>query len=161
MTTRLLRTLPIALLLTGLLATPVFAKGNRHRGHSSRHHSKHSYRHHGHHRHHSYYRHHGYHHRPSVSFGFYSGPTYAPYYPYYAAPPAVVYREPVYVGTPAVANVEIQVQRELAKRGYYGGVIDGAIGSQTRAAIRTYQVDKNLPVTGRIDGNLLRSLRLL
>jgi len=156
MTTRLIRTLPVALLLTGLLATPAFAKGHRDRGHGRHSHSysRHSYSH----RYHSYPR---YHHRPSVTFGFYSGSAYAPYYPYYAAPPAVVYREPVYVGTPAVANVEVQVQRALAKRGYYGGVIDGAIGSQSRAAIRAYQVDKGLPVTGRIDGNLLRSLRLL
>ena len=113
---------------------------------------------------------------PRVSVGFYGpGPRYyAPYgYPRYYAPayygaPAVVYSRPVVVeretrvvSAAAPARVETDVQRELARRGYYGGVIDGDIGPQTRAAIRAYQVDKGLPVTGRIDGNLLRSLRLL
>jgi peptidoglycan hydrolase-like protein with peptidoglycan-binding domain len=54
----------------------------------------------------------------------------------------------------------VEVQRELAERGYYGGPIDGAIGPQSRAAIRAFQVDKGLPVTGRVDGRLLDSLGL-
>lgn len=58
-------------------------------------------------------------------------------------------------------SVQIDVQRALAKRGYYGGVIDGDIGPRTRAAIRAYQVDRGLPVTGVIDTPLLRSLRLI
>jgi hypothetical protein len=116
-------------------------------------------------------RHHKYHHhhRPSVSFGFYSGGAYpaypfgaAPYYhPYYHAPSVVyVQPRPVYVER-ARQSVEYDVQGELARKGYYGGLIDGVVGSQTRAAIRTYQVDRGLPVTGRIDGALLRSLKLI
>ena len=139
--TTLSRSLPLALLLSGLCAVPAMARD----------------RHHKHHRHH---------HRPSVSFGFYGGGAYpfgpAPYYsPYYHAP-SVVYVEPrpVYVER-ARQSVEYDVQSELARKGYYGGVIDGVIGSQTRAAIRTYQVDRGIPVTGRIDGALLRSLRLI
>ena len=58
-------------------------------------------------------------------------------------------------------SVEVDVQRELRRKGYYGGAVDGDIGPQTRASIRAYQVDRGLPVTGRIDTPLLRSLRLL
>jgi len=98
--------------------------------------------------------------RVGVGIGFYGpGPyAYDPYYyggaPYYG--PAVVVRTGYAVG----GSVEIDVQRALAHRGYYGGPVDGAIGPQTRAAIRTYQVDRGLPVSGRIDGPLLRSLHL-
>jgi len=80
--------------------------------------------------------------------------------PVYVAPRPVVVHRPVYVARP-VTSVEFDVQRALAARGYYGGVIDGDIGPRSRAAIRTYQVDKGLPVTGLIDHPLLRSLRLL
>ncbi len=83
--------------------------------------------------------------------------------PVYVAPrPVYVAPRPVYVERPGYGrSVEIDVQRALARRGYYGGVIDGDIGPRSRASIRAYQVDKGLPVTGRIDGSLLRSLRLL
>jgi len=53
------------------------------------------------------------------------------------------------------------VQKELARRGYYRGPIDGDLGRYSRAAIHAYQVDRRLPVSGRIDRPLLRSLRLL
>ena len=148
--TMLYRSLPLALLLSGLCAVPAMAR-DRHR------HDRHD---HGwsHHRH--------YHSRPSISFGIYSDPFpyyAAPYYPYYPAP-TVVYSQPrtVYVErADSYRSVEADVQRALARKGFYGGVIDGSVGPQTRAAIRAYQVDKALPVSGRIDGNLLRSLRLL
>ena len=101
----------------------------------------------------------------SIGFGV-PAPYYAPR-PYYG-PPAVVYSRPVYVderpvyySAPRPVNLDLAVQRALARRGYYGGVIDGDIGPQTRAAIRVYQVDRGLPVSGRVDGNLLRSLDLL
>ena len=143
------RSLPLALLLSGLCAVPAMA---RDRDHHHRH------------RHHDHGRHHHHHHRPSISFGIYSDPYpyyAAPYYPYYPAPTVVYSRpRPVYVERER-DSVEYDVQSELARKGYYGGVIDGVIGSQTRAAIRTYQVDRGLPVSGRIDGALLRSLKLI
>lgn len=142
MKTRFAKTLPFAALLLGLTALPAVARDHGH------YHGRY-YGHGGYGR--------GYYHGPSVSFGFYSTPYYSPYY---YAPPPVVYTRPVYA-TAARGSVEIDVQRSLAKRGYYGGVIDGDIGPQTRAAIRAYQVDRGLPVTARIDGNLLRSLKLL
>ena len=52
----------------------------------------------------------------------------------------------------------VAVQRALAGRGYYGGPIDGDIGPGSRAAIRAYQADHGMEVTGEIDGPLLRSL---
>ena len=57
-------------------------------------------------------------------------------------------------------ELAVDVQRALARRGYYHGAIDGGIGSGTRAAIRRYQYDRGLEVTGRIDRSLLRSLGL-
>jgi peptidoglycan hydrolase-like protein with peptidoglycan-binding domain len=70
---------------------------------------------------------------------------------------------PVYVArpVPAAHSVEADVQAALARRGYYGGPVDGDIGPQSRAAIRAFQVDRGLPVTGHIDRALLRSLHLL
>ncbi|HWL51485.1 MAG TPA: peptidoglycan-binding domain-containing protein [Chthoniobacteraceae bacterium] len=52
------------------------------------------------------------------------------------------------------------VQRELAKRRFYRGRIDGDFGPRTSSAIRSYQVSRRLPVTGQIDRVLLRSLHI-
>lgn len=57
-------------------------------------------------------------------------------------------------------DLAIDVQRVLSRRGYYKGGIDGEVGPGTRAAIRQYQYDRRLEVTGRIDRSLLRSLGL-
>lgn len=56
--------------------------------------------------------------------------------------------------------IEVDVQRALARRGYYNGPIDGDLGPGTRAAIRAYQYDHDLPVSGRIDRYLIDALRL-
>jgi len=56
--------------------------------------------------------------------------------------------------------VEAAVQRELRARGYYGGAIDGAIGPRSREAIRAYQSDYGLHITGDINRQLLDSLGL-
>jgi len=57
-------------------------------------------------------------------------------------------------------RVEFEVQRGLARNGYYRGPIDGDVGYGTRTAIRTYQLDYGLAPTGYIDSELLISLRL-
>lgn len=62
-----------------------------------------------------------------------------------AAPPA---------GGPPIADV----QHLLAARGYYDGAVDGIAGRRTRAAIRRFQRDAGLPVTGVPDQGLLRAL---
>jgi hypothetical protein len=50
------------------------------------------------------------------------------------------------------------VQQTLRDRGYSPGPIDGVLGSRTRAAIRQYQKDENLPVTGRLDADTARKV---
>ena len=57
-------------------------------------------------------------------------------------------------------DLAVDVQRALARRGFYRGGVDGDVGPGTRAAIRAYQYEHRLEVTGRIDGSLLRSLGL-
>jgi peptidoglycan hydrolase-like protein with peptidoglycan-binding domain len=52
------------------------------------------------------------------------------------------------------------VQSALTKRGYYRGSIDGVIGASSRRAIRTFQADQGLPVTGLIDRKLISALQL-
>ncbi len=42
-----------------------------------------------------------------------------------------------------------KTQEILKEKGYYRGQIDGIIGPQTRAALRRYQHENDLPVTGR------------
>ncbi len=53
-----------------------------------------------------------------------------------------------------------KVQRELAKRGYYRGRINGDLNVRTRHSIREYQKDHRQRPTGRIDRTLLRSLKI-
>ncbi|TDU81224.1 putative peptidoglycan binding protein [Prosthecobacter fusiformis] len=94
--------------------------------------------------------------------GYYYGPPNANYY--YQGSGVVYYssRERVprqYWGS-SYSSTEMSVQRELAKRGYYNGPIDGSIGPGSRASIARYQRDRRLPVTGSIDSYLLRSLGL-
>lgn len=86
----------------------------------------------------------------------------------YVAPVGVfvgwnVMARPYYVTYPAFATypVEISVQVELQRRGYYGGPIDGDIGPQTSSAIAKYQADNGLPRTGQINEALLKSLDIL
>ena len=68
--------------------------------------------------------------------------------------PVVVPVPPARVSTPAA------VQRKLASRGYYGGAIDGIFGPGSRSALRAFQADSGLAVTGEIDGPSLRALGL-
>lgn len=94
---------------------------------------------------------------------------YAPYYrPYgwYAPRPFVslsyVSERPIYRSSRYYdgddSSFEADVQRALKRRGYYSGSVDGDIGPRSRSAIREYQADHGLPVSGRVDGSLLRSL---
>ena len=103
--------------------------------------------------------------RPAVSVGFYSAPAYysAPDYYYDSYPSRTYYRgiprtSYTYRAASYSADLAVDVQRALARRGYYRGGIDGDVGPGTRAAIRSYQYNRGLEVTGRIDGSLLRSL---
>jgi peptidoglycan hydrolase-like protein with peptidoglycan-binding domain len=51
-------------------------------------------------------------------------------------------------------------QRKLNDVGYNSGTPDGKVGPQTRAAIRKYQQDQNLTVTGKLDENTLSHLNV-
>jgi hypothetical protein len=55
-------------------------------------------------------------------------------------------------------NLALSVQTKLADQGYYHGQIDGVIGSGTIQAVRQFQTDHGLPVTGKIDPDLLNAL---
>jgi peptidoglycan hydrolase-like protein with peptidoglycan-binding domain len=44
-----------------------------------------------------------------------------------------------------------QVQGILREQGYDPGLIDGLMGNKTRTALRQFQLDHQLPQTGRID----------
>jgi lysozyme family protein len=50
-----------------------------------------------------------------------------------------------------------EVQRRLARAGYYHGAIDGILGPETLRAIRAYERDHKMPAYGVIDHQLLRT----
>ncbi len=50
------------------------------------------------------------------------------------------------------------VQRELARLGYYTGGVDGQVGPLTRQAVRDFQQAAGLPQTGRIEPTLVAEL---
>ena len=55
----------------------------------------------------------------------------------------------------------VTIQEELGRRGYYHGPVDGVLGGQTRAAIRDFQEDNGLPITGDVSLDLVNYLRLV
>lgn len=114
--------------------------------------------------------------RPNYGFSYsysqvypvYPAPVYAvpaePYY--YPAPPAPVYYgkpvpSPTYSVSYAPRSINgqvLQVQSALRRKKYYRGALDGISGPETQNAIRSYQIDRGLPVTGRIDSEFLSDL---
>jgi hypothetical protein len=53
-----------------------------------------------------------------------------------------------------------QVQERLQAAGFVPGSLDGQLGPQTRAALRRYQQRKGLRVTGTLDPQTLKALRI-
>lgn len=51
------------------------------------------------------------------------------------------------------------IQRELSRRGYYDGAIDGRVGPRTEAAIREFEAAAGLRVAGEPNENVLRALQ--
>jgi hypothetical protein len=99
-----------------------------------------------------------------ADFGYYGSPYYGGYaygygYPYYSDDVVGydTYSAPVqtYAATDSLVS---EVQEMLANAGYNPGPIDGVLGGQTRAAIRDYQADHGLPITGQLDSPLLREM---
>ncbi|HEU5247862.1 MAG TPA: peptidoglycan-binding domain-containing protein [Candidatus Udaeobacter sp.] len=74
------------------------------------------------------------------TFGF---PFFYPY-PYYGYYPYGYYGYNDY-GYGDAAYTVVEVQRRLARAGYYHGPIDGILGPQTRRAIRAYERDHSRP----------------
>lgn len=108
-------------------------------------------------------RHHRHHRHSNIYFAFgypfgYGYPYYG-YYPYgygygyYSGPREVIYRS-------ADRSIVINVQRRLARNGYYHGAIDGVFGHGTRSAIRSYERAHGLRVDGQIDRRLLATMGL-
>lgn len=62
-----------------------------------------------------------------------------------AVPPAT----PAAAGPLTAADIEL-VQRRLNQLGYPAGQVDGRLGSRTRSALRAWQADQGLRVTGEI-----------
>jgi N-acetylmuramoyl-L-alanine amidase len=138
----------------GAVARDHGSRGAEHRGGDSWRHD-HSY---------DFRNHSGYRHYPFgfIGFGyspFYYNDYYRPYYDHAYYSPSV-YRGREIVAYDHRGSLMVDVQEELADLGYYRGEIDGVIGPMTRNAIRNYQRDRGLPVTGQIDSRLIRSLRI-
>jgi hypothetical protein len=74
-----------------------------------------------------------------------------------AAPRVVTYvpasRSAYFSGSLVAAS-----QEQLAELGYYNGAIDGVFGPMTGTAVRRFQRDYGLPVTGRLDRNTRATL---
>jgi len=62
------------------------------------------------------------------------------------------------VTTPKPASDVLTAQQRLKDRGYYSGPVDGVIGPNTEAAVRAFQRDVRLTVTGVLDPPTLRAL---
>ncbi|MBI3950631.1 MAG: peptidoglycan-binding protein [Acidobacteria bacterium] len=58
-------------------------------------------------------------------------------------------------------NMVERAQRALQEQGYYDGVIDGTLGPRTEQAIREFQRDHRLPVTGQLDEQTASALGII
>lgn len=56
------------------------------------------------------------------------------------------------------SEIITDVQRELARRGFYDGPVDGIDGSKTDAAIRKFEKKAGLPLTGEPSEALLKTM---
>lgn len=91
-----------------------------------------------------------------MSFGLYSRPYYySNCSDYDYAPRTYAYR--TYRSVPS-DDLGAAVQAALARRGYYRGPIDGILGSGSRRALRAFQSDEGLVVTGRVTASTLDAL---
>jgi peptidoglycan hydrolase-like protein with peptidoglycan-binding domain len=62
---------------------------------------------------------------------------------------------------PEAEQVIRTVQQSLATLGYAPGTVDGRLGDQTVRTIREFEMDQQLPQTGRISGQLVARLARL
>jgi len=68
---------------------------------------------------------------------------------------------PSQTGAAAAENIMPlrEAQNRLNQRGYDAGAADGAMGNRTINALRAFQRDNNLPITGRLDAVTSQALR--
>ena len=66
---------------------------------------------------------------------------------------------PADAGPRVRADLVIEIQRELIKRGLFEGAADGVLGPKTDAAIRDFETLANMKVTGEPSDELLRALQ--
>jgi peptidoglycan hydrolase-like protein with peptidoglycan-binding domain len=52
------------------------------------------------------------------------------------------------------------IQERLTAEGVYAGPVDGEVNAQTEAALRAYQQNQGLPVSGAADEATLRELQI-
>jgi hypothetical protein len=107
-------------------------------------------------------------------YDYYPYYGYSSYYPtsydntyYDNAQPAYDYNntEPTYAdngsyGARGRGSIVIEVQRRLARDGFYKGAVDGVMGSRTHYAIRAYKRSHGLTADGEIDDQLLGTMGL-
>jgi hypothetical protein len=98
-----------------------------------------------------------------LSSAYYSQPYYygSPYYadaPVYR--PRVVYSTVHRTVAVPRSGLDLDVQTALRTKGYYTGALDGVYGPQTADAIRKFQVDNGIAMTGKINGDTLKALGL-
>lgn len=93
----------------------------------------------------------------SINVGFVPAPVYYyPAAPVIVTPPTPVFYQPSYASN----SVLIRVQTRLSNLGYYTGSVDGAFGPATRRAVQIFQNENGLPVSGRLDSQTLRCLKI-
>jgi peptidoglycan hydrolase-like protein with peptidoglycan-binding domain len=78
------------------------------------------------------------------------------------AEPASLKAEPVKVEPPAASRSAVEIisdiQRELARRGFYEGAVDGVYGSKTDTAIRDFEQAAGLKSSSEPNAALLRTI---
>jgi peptidoglycan hydrolase-like protein with peptidoglycan-binding domain len=62
-------------------------------------------------------------------------------------------------GDEADAELAMEIEQELQEHGYSVGAVDGVVDTRTREAIRAYQADAGLAITGSVDDPLLAHLQ--
>src|SRR5260221_3928597 len=87
--------------------------------------------------------------------GYYNDP-----YAYYDDPYAYTDDQGTQDSSASVTGTVVAAQKELAKRGFYHGTIDGLIGPETEKAIRWFQWVDKLPVTGVLNDQTLKALQI-
>ena len=68
--------------------------------------------------------------------------------------------QPVFKKARISENDIMAAQKKLNDKGYDAGTPDGKLGPRSRAAVRKYQQDNNLTVTGKLDESTLTHLNV-